>query len=98
MTIERIVVGPLATNCYLLGCETSGEGIIIDPGGDADVILKRVKASGLKVTGILNTHGHFDHIAANSELKNELNVPIIRIGTAPCSWERTIYPRRRKGI
>ena len=77
MTIERIVVGPLATNCYLLGCEKSGEGLIIDPGGDADVILDRVKFSGLKITGILNTHGHFDHIAANREIKNELNVPII---------------------
>ncbi len=43
-------------------------GVIIDPGGDADRILQAVRDAGLKVRYVLNTHCHFDHMAANAEV------------------------------
>jgi glyoxylase-like metal-dependent hydrolase (beta-lactamase superfamily II) len=65
MIIETIPVGPLQANCYLLGCEESREGVVIDAGGSVDRILGRVKDLGLKVRYLVSTHGHFDHVGGN---------------------------------
>jgi len=47
MILKKLVVGPLATNCYIVGSESSKEGMIIDPGDEAEVILRSVKDLGL---------------------------------------------------
>jgi len=60
MQIKKIVVGLLQANCYVLIGEE--QGIIIDPGEEADRILETV--SGLRIGLILLTHNHFDHIRA----------------------------------
>ena len=64
--IERLVVGPLATNCYIL--KSGVELAIIDPGGDAELILEKVRELGGTVKYVIDTHGHIDHIAANREV------------------------------
>jgi hydroxyacylglutathione hydrolase len=69
MLIERLVVGMLQSNCYLAACEDTKEAIVIDPGGDAPLILNRVRELGLTIKYIVNTHGHIDHIAANRPVK-----------------------------
>jgi len=65
-TIERLVVGPLATNCYIL--KSGDELAVIDPGGDAELILEKVRELGGTVKYVIDTHGHIDHIAANREV------------------------------
>lgn len=65
MIFETIVVGELGVNCYLLADSETKEGIVIDPGADPGNILSVIKANGVKVLHILNTHGHFDHIGGN---------------------------------
>ncbi len=80
MKYERIVVGPLEVNCYIVYDEDSNQGIIIDPGGDAKVIKSRVESLGMKPVAIVNTHTHVDHIGANADMKEaypeaELMVP-----------------------
>jgi hydroxyacylglutathione hydrolase len=67
--IERLEVRPFGSNCYIVGAESSHEAIIIDPGGEADRILERVKALGLTVKLIVLTHSHFDHTGAVKEVK-----------------------------
>lgn len=67
MIFEEIVVGPLAVNCFVLGCEKTKEGIVVDPGGDVELIKQAVKRNSLKVRTIINTHGHFDHVGGNRE-------------------------------
>ncbi|NIN69343.1 MAG: MBL fold metallo-hydrolase [Anaerolineae bacterium] len=69
MIIERLVVGMLQSNCYIVGCDESKVGIIVDPGGDAPTILDRVEELSLTIKLIVNTHGHIDHIAANRAVK-----------------------------
>ncbi len=69
MIVEKLVVGPLAGNCYIVADETAGEGMIIDPGDEAGVILKRVKELGLDIKIIVLSHGHLDHTAALKEVK-----------------------------
>jgi hydroxyacylglutathione hydrolase len=69
MIVERLVVGMLQCNCYIVGCEDTKTGIVIDPGGDASTILDTVDQLGLSIKYIVNTHGHIDHIAANRPVK-----------------------------
>jgi len=67
MIFETLAVGPLSVNCYIIGCEKSREGIVVDPGGDVDLITGLVQRHGLKIHSIINTHGHFDHIGGNRQ-------------------------------
>lgn len=76
MIIERLVVGMLQCNCYIVGCEESKVGIIVDPGGDAPTILDRVEELSLTIKLIVNTHGHIDHIAANRPVKEATGAQI----------------------
>ena len=69
MILKRLVVGPFASNCYIVGSESNQEGMIIDPGDEAEAILKNVKDLGLDIKSIVLTHGHIDHIGAVKEVK-----------------------------
>ena len=69
MIVNKLVVGPFASNCYIIGSESSNEGMIIDPGADAKEILKKVKDLRLDIKLIVLTHGHIDHIGAVKEVK-----------------------------
>lgn len=76
MILETIPVGMLAANCYILGCEDTKEGVVIDPGGDASKILYKIKNLDLTIKYIILTHGHDDHIGAIDEIKEKTNAPI----------------------
>jgi len=69
--IQGIQVGMLGTNCYLVACPETKEAIVIDPGDEGKRIFNLVTKNGFKVTGIVNTHGHFDHIGGNEYLKQK---------------------------
>ena len=69
MIIESMVVGPIASNCYLIGSEATKEGMIIDPGDDAREILEKVTGLGLDIKLIVLTHGHIDHISALKDVR-----------------------------
>ncbi len=69
MLLEKIVVGSYAANCYILGDEVSKEAIVVDPGSEADRIMKKISDKALKVKYIVLTHGHGDHIGAVESLK-----------------------------
>ena len=69
MIIDRVVVSPFATNCYIVGSEASKQGIIIDPGDEAEAILGRVADLELDIKLIILTHGHIDHVGALKAVK-----------------------------
>ncbi len=77
MIIKELVVGPLMANCFIFGCAETKEGVVIDPGGDADRILFSLSDSELKVKYIINTHGHFDHVSANGKIKDATGADIL---------------------
>ncbi len=77
MGIERLIVGQLQTNCYLVWDKENLETVIIDPGDDADYIQRRVADFNLCPKFILATHGHFDHILAATELKFAFKIPFL---------------------
>lgn len=76
MNVQILVVSMFATNCYLVSCSETREGIVIDPGAEGKRILLEIEKSGLTITEIINTHGHIDHTGANSRLKEALRVPL----------------------
>ena len=68
-------VGPLACNCYIVGDPATKEAIVIDPGGDIQVILDALAEKELRVTAIVATHAHFDHLVAAGELRAATGAP-----------------------
>ena len=69
MILKKLVVGPFAANCYIIGSELTKEGMIIDPGDEAGEILKSVRDGQLDIKFIVLTHGHIDHVGAVEEVK-----------------------------
>ncbi len=69
MKIEHITLGAVATNCYFLIQEETGETLVIDPADRADVIARKAVDEGLVLKAVLLTHGHGDHILAVNDLK-----------------------------
>ena len=69
MIIEKLEPEAFAANSYIVGDESNRDGMIIDPGAEAQNILKRVKDLGLQIKFIVLTHRHMDHIGALKAVK-----------------------------
>lgn len=74
--VERVPVGVNEANCYLVAEDKGCQGVVIDPGDDADVILRRCSLLDLSVVQILITHCHWDHIAAVREIKERTSAKV----------------------
>lgn len=75
MIFSSTIVGPLDVNCYLLACEETRKGIVVDPGDDIDAILQLIASNDLDIVEIVATHGHFDHIGRVASLKEKTGAP-----------------------
>ncbi len=64
-------------NCTVLFDTDTKEGVVVDPGGDVDVILQTIKENGITLKAIWLTHGHIDHAGGAKELAQALNLDII---------------------
>lgn len=83
---ETFEVGPLGCNCSLLVDQESKEAIVVDPGGDGELILGRLSALGARVKAIVVTHAHVDHLGA---------IPAVQAATGAPVWlnegDRQLY-------
>jgi glyoxylase-like metal-dependent hydrolase (beta-lactamase superfamily II) len=77
LIIKGLAVGPIQANCFIVGCEATRAAAVIDPGDDADRILAAIQNADLRVERIINTHGHFDHVGANRQLKEATGAELI---------------------
>jgi len=69
-------VGPLQCNCTVMGDTETGSGYVFDPGGNAQDIMATVHSLGLRITGIIHTHAHLDHILAAGHIHEQTGAPI----------------------
>jgi len=76
MILETRDAPPFYKNGYLLGCEQTGEAVLIDPGDEVAQLLEAVEAHRLRVPHILLTHAHVDHIAGAARAKAALGAAI----------------------
>jgi glyoxylase-like metal-dependent hydrolase (beta-lactamase superfamily II) len=72
---ERLVVGALQCNCYLVGDPQTREAIVIDPGDQPDDILDAAERHGLTLVATVATHAHFDHVLAAQALRERTGIP-----------------------
>ena len=81
MIVKSFAVGWLSTNCYVVGCEETGEAAVIDPGmeieKETEQILDFIKENNFQIKYIINTHGHPDHVAGNAAIKEATGAPIL---------------------
>ncbi|MFW6237026.1 MAG: MBL fold metallo-hydrolase [Desulfosudaceae bacterium] len=77
MIIEKLEVGMIMANCFIIGCEETRQAAVIDPGDEADRIFYTLAEHTLTVKYLINTHGHFDHVSANKPLKKATGAELL---------------------
>ncbi len=82
--IFGLPIGMLQSNCYVVYDERDKVGAIIDPGGKVEPLLDEIERRGITPRYLLNTHGHFDHIAANTPLTQRFE---LQVGLHPADAE-----------
>jgi len=75
--IETFPVGMLECNCSVLVDDDSREAIVIDPGDEAERVLRALESSGARAVALLHTHAHFDHIGATRAVSEATGAPIL---------------------
>jgi hydroxyacylglutathione hydrolase len=76
MILETRAVPPFMKNGFVLGCEATRAGVVIDPGDDVELLLAAVEKHALKPVAILLTHAHLDHVTGVGQAKRALGVPV----------------------
>lgn len=76
MILETRAVPPFMKNGFVLGCETTREAVVIDPGDDVDLLLAAAEQHALKAVAILLTHAHLDHVTGVARAKRVLDAPV----------------------
>ena len=76
MILETRAVAPFFKNGYLIGCETTRDAVLVDPGDEVEQLLDGARRHALLVRYILLTHAHLDHITGVATAKAALNVPV----------------------
>ena len=77
VNVETIIVGPIEVNCYLVTCKKTNKAAVIDPGDNAEDILKVIRSRSLDVEYILLTHGHFDHLGGVAPIKEATKAKVL---------------------
>ncbi len=75
LAVRTFVVGPFLENTYLLWDSVSREAVVIDPGGEEDLVLDWIAKDALRPVAILNTHAHPDHVGGAARLRRAFDVP-----------------------
>ena len=91
MQVKTIVTGAFSCNNYLLINESTDQGVLIDCGDDADLLMDIIDKSGIRLSAVLLTHGHADHIAAVDQLCKRYSCPVYAHQSDLTLLKRALY-------
>jgi hydroxyacylglutathione hydrolase len=77
MIIKQLIVGSMSVCAYIVVCEKTKKGAVIDPGGDEDRILDEVERLGATIEYVIATHGHPDHVCGNRKIQEATGAKIV---------------------
>ena len=77
MLLSTHTAPPFQKNAYVLGCETTREAVVIDPGDEVEQLVETVRASALRVRYVLLTHAHLDHVTGVGRAKQAFDAPVV---------------------
>ncbi len=83
---QIIPVTELAQNCSLLWCDETKDAVLIDAGGDIDMLRRAVDELGVNLKAVWLTHGHFDHAGGAQSLREQLGLPVIGPAKPDLFW------------
>ena len=89
MFFKQIKVEGLGCLSYVIGCPKDGRAFVVDPKRDIDDYLKTADENGLRITGIIDTHVHADHISGSQELKSQTGATILIHENADVEYEHS---------
>ena len=102
ITIEKLSLGPIATNCFLVADQPGEECVVVDPAWDAPIILEHIKERAWNIRAIWLTHAHFDHFGAVAGIMNQhpdiplalhrLDLPLYQSGGGGQAWGLPLEP------
>jgi len=98
MILEMRAVPPFMKNGFVLGCEDTREGVVIDPGDDVDLLLEAVEQHDLDIRYILLTHAHLDHVTGVGRAKNVLGAPVVLHRDDNVLYEAVVEQGRMFGL
>jgi glyoxylase-like metal-dependent hydrolase (beta-lactamase superfamily II) len=77
LQVRGAVVGLFRTNCYIVGSRRSQEAVCIDPGDEPETILALARDLGVRITRVVSTHAHLDHVLAVAEVARASGAPFL---------------------
>ena len=87
MLIERIYDEDLAQASYVIGCQATGQALVVDPRRDIDVYLKMVAKNGMEITAVTETHIHADYLSGTRELAAATGAAMYVSGEGGPDWQ-----------
>ena len=78
LRIRRVIADPLFySNCFIVSCPDTSEGIVIDPGNRNEAVAEAAAEDGVTVVAVVYTHGHIDHVGGAAEAKGVFSAPLL---------------------
>jgi glyoxylase-like metal-dependent hydrolase (beta-lactamase superfamily II) len=74
--VECLNIGQFGVNTYIVACPVTQKGVIIDPGGEDDKVIRMIEQNKITPLYIINTHGHRDHVHSNATLSSYFDIPV----------------------
>ena len=97
LALHRVVVGPLATNCWLAHAAGDRSALLVDPGDEAELILGTIQHLHLDIVAVVLTHTHFDHVLAVPAVAAALGAPVLAHPADKPVWPGELQHLRRHG-